>query len=195
MIKTLNIIRKIPITVIPIILFILYFSSIFIYEFDQQTEESLISLLSLILIWCLAIDIFRLLIFISLKIYKLLKVFSTKFPNLKLITKPLEFFLFGTFVLVLTIIALSITLHFVAWLFNLLFHNYYIDETILYFLPIIFPVGISVYFFLKKKKGVAIWVIIGGILYYLWIWFQILWASGEGCFPFFYGLLKDPCSW
>ena len=78
MIKTLNIIRKIPITVIPIILFILYFSSIFIYEFDQQTEESLISLLSLILIWCLAIDIFRLLIFISLKIYKLLKVFSTK---------------------------------------------------------------------------------------------------------------------
>ncbi len=96
-----------------------------------------------------------------------------------------------TLALVVTVIICSTAFNFILWLTGLLVDkNGYIYETFYYFIPILVPAIISTYLFLKNKEGLGVIVIVGGILYYIWLWFGLLWMSAEAQSPIFYGLIR-----
>ena len=113
--------------------------------------------------------------------------------NIKFIVKIVSNFLFGILTIILSIVASSISFHILLWVFSELLsqkYNNYLIETIYYFSPIIFTGLISAYFFRRKKTKVGILIVIGGIIYYLWLWFGILWGASEGCGSVFYDLIN-----
>lgn len=112
---------------------------------------------------------------------------------IKSIGKIVGKFLFGILTIILSIVVLSISFHIMLWVFSELLlqkYNNYLIETIYYFFPIIFTGSISAYFFIIRKIKVGILIVIGGIIYYLWLWFGILWGASEGCDSIFYGLIN-----
>lgn len=75
----LTIFKKIPITIIPIALLILYFILVFFHALTSSMEQNLTLVLSYLLFWCFEVDILRFLVFILLKLKtpkKLLIVFA-----------------------------------------------------------------------------------------------------------------------
>ncbi len=115
---------------------------------------------------------------------------GTKNTSIFLIRSSNNVFL-GALILVLTIIASSIVFNSILELVGSLVNkNGYVYETFYYFSPIILPTIISSYLFKENKKSLAFIAIVGGVLYYLWLWFGLLWMSAEAQSPIFYGLIR-----
>ena len=92
----LNKLKKIPVTIVPIILSIFYFASLFFYKMSSQTEQSLISVLSYLLFLCFIVDAIRFIIFILLKLkvpIKIITIFATGFATPYLIVIAINYYI------------------------------------------------------------------------------------------------------
>ena len=73
-------------------------------------------------------------------------------------------------------------------------NNIYISDYFLFLNPLLIIIVLSTYFLIRKKKDIAIGIIIGGFIYYLVSWFNISWDLSEmSCQRYFFNLFITNC--
>ena len=76
------------------------------------------------------------------------------------------------------------------WLADIISGGIYLEDSILFLFPPILTVGAFIYFWRKKKKAIAISLLVGGCIYSLGFMFSFFWGLGESlCTRYFFDLL------